>query len=165
MAYNKIIYGGKTLLDLTEDSVTPESLKKGYTAHQANGEKIVGTYMPNSGTDDEIDSILLHGFSYGEVEYTDNGSVITAVNKTTGQILTKTFSGNFCTITLKDLSGVELGKLVKTYLNDSKVITSVNHHNGTTGVKTFASDSIMTEEIKDTMTGDVISSLTKKLVV
>lgn len=41
---NKITYAGETLIDLTTDTVTPETLKSGYTAHSASGEKIVGTY-------------------------------------------------------------------------------------------------------------------------
>lgn len=40
---NKIIYGGQTLIDLTEDTVTPETLKQGVTAHDASGEIITGT--------------------------------------------------------------------------------------------------------------------------
>ena len=43
---NKIIYGGRTLIDLTEDTVTPETLIKGTTAHNAAGEKITGTLDP-----------------------------------------------------------------------------------------------------------------------
>lgn len=44
MAINKIIYGGETLIDLTEDTVTPETLAKGATAHDKTGAAIVGTY-------------------------------------------------------------------------------------------------------------------------
>lgn len=43
MAVNKVIYDGETLVDLTEDTVTPETLAEGVTAHAANGEVIVGT--------------------------------------------------------------------------------------------------------------------------
>lgn len=43
MAVNKVEINGKPVIDLTQDTVTPESLKKGITAHSANGEKIVGT--------------------------------------------------------------------------------------------------------------------------
>lgn len=46
MAINKVIYGEETLVDLTNDTVTPESLEEGYTAHAANGEIIVGTAIP-----------------------------------------------------------------------------------------------------------------------
>ncbi len=42
MGINKVDYFGKTLIDLTEDTVTADALKKGITAHAKNGEKIVG---------------------------------------------------------------------------------------------------------------------------
>lgn len=42
MAVNKVVYGGTTLVDLTSDSVTPETLLEGTTAHNAAGERIVG---------------------------------------------------------------------------------------------------------------------------
>lgn len=40
---NKVVYAGKTLIDLTEDTVTPATLKSGVTAHDASGAKITGT--------------------------------------------------------------------------------------------------------------------------
>lgn len=40
---NKVIYGTSTLIDLTSDTVTPETLYKGSLAHAANGEQITGT--------------------------------------------------------------------------------------------------------------------------
>ncbi len=40
---NKIVYGGKTLIDLTTDTVTKETLLSGYTAHDKSGAKIIGT--------------------------------------------------------------------------------------------------------------------------
>lgn len=43
MAYNKVIYGGNTLIDLTEDTITPDKLIYGYTAHDKSGAAIVGT--------------------------------------------------------------------------------------------------------------------------
>lgn len=43
MAYNKISYGGDTLIDLTEDTVTPDKLLVGYTAHDKAGNSITGT--------------------------------------------------------------------------------------------------------------------------
>lgn len=43
MPVNKVEYCGKVLLDLTEDSVTPENLVEGVTAHGKNGERLVGT--------------------------------------------------------------------------------------------------------------------------
>ena len=43
MAVNKVVFGGKTVIDLMDDSVTPDALTVGETAHGANGEKITGT--------------------------------------------------------------------------------------------------------------------------
>ena len=43
MAYNKVVYGGKPLMDLTGDSVTPDKLLAGETAHDKSGEAIAGT--------------------------------------------------------------------------------------------------------------------------
>lgn len=43
MAVNEVIYNGETLIDLTSDSVTPETLAKGTTAHDASGAIITGT--------------------------------------------------------------------------------------------------------------------------
>ena len=46
MAVNKVDLNGETVLDLTGDTITPEALDKGVTAHNATGEKIVGTRVP-----------------------------------------------------------------------------------------------------------------------
>lgn len=42
MAVNKVNYGDEILIDLTEDTVTTDSLLNGVTAHSSNGERIVG---------------------------------------------------------------------------------------------------------------------------
>lgn len=43
MSVNKVEYAGKVLLDLTEDTVTPDKLISGEIAHDKTGAKIVGT--------------------------------------------------------------------------------------------------------------------------
>ena len=43
MAINRVDYGGRTLIDLSSDTVTPDTLAEGVTAHSASGEQIVGT--------------------------------------------------------------------------------------------------------------------------
>lgn len=43
MANSKVVYFDQTLLDLTSDTVTPASLVKGTTAHNAAGQQITGT--------------------------------------------------------------------------------------------------------------------------
>lgn len=46
MAINKVIYGDSPLIDLTADTVTPETLVLGATAHSASGEQISGNVDP-----------------------------------------------------------------------------------------------------------------------
>ena len=43
MAISRVDFGGRTLMDLTNDTVTSASLLAGYTAHGADGEPILGT--------------------------------------------------------------------------------------------------------------------------
>lgn len=51
MAVNKVDYSGETLIDLTEDTVTPDVLLPGETAHSASGEVITGrAVVPTYGT-------------------------------------------------------------------------------------------------------------------
>lgn len=52
MAVSKVVYGGETLIDLTADTVTPEKVLKGYTAHGADGEQITGSCEYDANTQD-----------------------------------------------------------------------------------------------------------------
>lgn len=52
MATSKVVYGGNVLMDLTADTVTKEKILKGYTAHGADGEPIVGTCEFDANTQD-----------------------------------------------------------------------------------------------------------------
>lgn len=49
MAVNKVVYGNTVLVDLTGDTVTPDKLLNGVTAHNASGEQITGTMEAGSG--------------------------------------------------------------------------------------------------------------------
>ena len=42
MSINKVVYGGKTLIDLTGDTVTADKLLSGITAHGKDGELVTG---------------------------------------------------------------------------------------------------------------------------
>ena len=50
--YNKIIYGGTTLIDLTGDTVTAADILTGVTAHDKSGAPITGTCNYDSDTSD-----------------------------------------------------------------------------------------------------------------
>lgn len=52
MAYNKVVYGAQVLIDLTEDTVAPEHLLTGKTAHDKSGETITGTCDYDAATGD-----------------------------------------------------------------------------------------------------------------
>lgn len=52
MAYNKVIYGGKTLIDLSSDTISADKLLKDLTAHDKTGEVITGTCTFDSDTTD-----------------------------------------------------------------------------------------------------------------
>lgn len=45
MAINKVVYGNNTLIDLTSDTVDPNNLLSGYTAHDRSGATIAGAVV------------------------------------------------------------------------------------------------------------------------
>lgn len=66
MAVNKVEYFGETLIDLTEDTVTEDTLADGVTAHAANGDIITGRMTASGGSpvqvyEDEDGNIVVSG--------------------------------------------------------------------------------------------------------
>ena len=54
---NKVVYGNSTLIDLTGDTVAPEALVSGYTAHDKSGASVTGTLeLPSSSNPLPIES-------------------------------------------------------------------------------------------------------------
>ena len=43
MGVNKVVYGGRTVVDMTDTTATADTVLAGYTAYGADGERIVGT--------------------------------------------------------------------------------------------------------------------------
>ena len=83
MGKSKIIYYGETLMDLTADTVQPDKLLKGYTAHGADGEPMTGTCEYDANTQDAtaLDSEILAG----EIAYV-RGAKITGKMKNNGAV-------------------------------------------------------------------------------
>lgn len=52
---NKVVYGGNTLIDLTDATATADKILSGFTAYGATGEKLVGTA---TGLDLDVDTTL-----------------------------------------------------------------------------------------------------------
>jgi hypothetical protein len=65
MNISKVIYGGKTLIDLTADTVKADKVLSGYTAHSADGKLITGTCTFDANTQDATasDAEILDGKS------------------------------------------------------------------------------------------------------
>lgn len=70
MAYNKVDANGRTLIDLTSDTVTPEMLVEGVTAHDASGALITGTlpFANNAGFHNSIYRGKNLGTSYSSAQ-------------------------------------------------------------------------------------------------
>lgn len=94
MAINKVIYGNKTLIDLTGDTVTPDKLAQGITAHDKSGAIITGTNTYDSNTSDataKVAEILEGKTAYvagskitGTMPY--RGTVVEEITEVNGEI-------------------------------------------------------------------------------
>ena len=80
---NQVIVNGETILDLRSDTVTPETLQKGYTAHDKSGTKITGTLeASSSGAAKEtwvIKSDAAGEFATTQIAFTSNGQKFTSI--------------------------------------------------------------------------------------
>lgn len=72
---NKVVYGGTTLIDLTEDTVDAAHLMSGYTAHDATGAPITGTATAGSPgtvflvrTNDDYGNEIMNIFTLGDID-------------------------------------------------------------------------------------------------
>lgn len=83
MAYNKVVYGNKVLIDLTSDTVEAKHVLKGKSFHNKNGTKGIGTlestHLPL--VTDTVSGVL----TVPDVR----------VNFATGQLVVSTDYGNF----------------------------------------------------------------------
>lgn len=58
MGVNKVDYNGETLIDLTGDTVTPDTLAAGATAHDMAGNPITGTMKQNSSGGEAVTEVF-----------------------------------------------------------------------------------------------------------
>lgn len=90
MAYNKVVYGAQTLIDLTTDTVDAEHLLTGKTAHDKSGEVITGTCNYDAATGDG--TAAAGNILAGKTAYVDGAKVTgTMADKgaVTGTLATK----------------------------------------------------------------------------
>lgn len=132
MAVNKVVYNRRTLIDLTADTVSKETLKKGFTAHQADGTiDSQGRTLVKTFSNDFLTCITVltdpDGNELGRTvrSFSDNSSTIITTDSK-GQKLVKKFSNNMLNMeaVLTDAAGKELARLTKVFSADGKDITS-----------------------------------------
>ena len=96
MANSKIVLSdGRVLMDLTADTIKKDKLLKGYTAHGADGEPIVGECEYDANTQDATaneDEILSGKTAYNKGnkvtgKMKNNGAVTGTINSKTGKYL------------------------------------------------------------------------------
>lgn len=71
MAVNKVVYGGTTLVDLTNDTVTADKMVSGTKAHKADGTRITGSLIVQTlfiGSSDPDSSLGDNGDIYIQIE-------------------------------------------------------------------------------------------------
>ena len=62
---NKVVIGKETKLDLTADTITPDKLAKGITAHDKSGAPITGTSTKDADTSDRTGQAGAHKYPRG----------------------------------------------------------------------------------------------------
>lgn len=95
MGISKVEYYGNTLLDLTQDTVTPETLAEGVTAHNAAGELITGTMAGGGGGGNSEEVAALLGNTMTEL----NNSIVTSLRTRACQGATKLVRVNLPSVT------------------------------------------------------------------
>lgn len=80
---SKVVYGGKTLIDLTADTVTADKVLSGYTTHGKDGAAIAGTCTFDADTSDATAAVA--EILTGKTAYV-NGVKLTGTMKNNGAV-------------------------------------------------------------------------------
>lgn len=113
MAVNKVVFGAVSIMDISDSTVTPETLAEGKTAYQADGEKITGTMQAGLDTSDA--TATASDIIKGQTAYVNGKKVTGTLTKRT-QILS---------INHANADGVEVGKVLG---SDGIVRLSMSYH-------------------------------------
>lgn len=171
MAISKVIYGGQTLINLTNDTVTADKLKKGYTAHGADGEVINGTCEHDANTQDATaaDSEILAGKT-AYVKGTKKTGTMNNNGGVTGKITTKTgkytvpqgYHDGSGTV---QIDSTEQAKLIPSNIRDGVTILGVEGEmSGTEGAKPQSKEVTPTTEQQTILPDDGYNYLSEVVV-
>lgn len=115
MGVSKVKIGDNTLVDLTADTVTPEVLQKGYTAHGADGEPIEG----NAKT-----VLMWQNTENGTYKFEQNGDRWVADNRgINSSVATSTW-----TVTVPEKTTAYIGYRVASETDYDKISITLNGH-------------------------------------
>lgn len=139
---SKVVYGGKTLIDLTADTITADKMLSGYTAHDKSGVIINGTCTFNADTSDATAGVA--EILAGKTAYA-NGNKLTGTMKNNGAV-TGTISKKADSYTIPigyhdgsgkvSISSTEQAKLIATNIRQGVTILGVTGTmSGTEGAK------------------------------
>lgn len=180
MAISKLILDGEVQMDVTQDTVTPNSLLYPHTATAANGEKITGNIETKTASDISIseNTVTIPGGYYDKQQTASvaNGSlsaptaskgpvsnnridVTPSVTATSGYIRGGTVSGTPVTVTASDLvSGSQTITTNQTVdvTNLAEVVVNVPPNNQNKTVNPSLSQQIVTADSGYTGLGNVV---------
>lgn len=131
MGVSKVIFGDETIIDLTADTVTADKVLVGYTAHGADGEKIIGICDFDSNTQDAtatVAEILVGKTAYNKANkitgtMPNNGAVTGTISTKAGQYtIPKGFHDGSGKV---GISSTEQAKIIETNIRQGVSILGV----------------------------------------
>lgn len=130
MSINKVIYNGKTLIDISDSTVTDDNIEEGLIAYSGDGKRVVGTKMNLENRSKR--KLIFIGDSYGD-GYTPDGNTTGWCDRLKSKLVNCHFSAGNIYINHKggasfsnsSNSFLTLLKGVESQVSDKKMVTDV----------------------------------------
>ncbi len=130
MSINKVIYNGKTLIDISDSTVTDDNIEEGLIAYSGDGKRVVGTKMNLENRSKR--KLIFIGDSYGD-GYTPDGNTIGWCDRLKNKLVNCHFSADNIYINHKggasfsnsSNSFLTLLKGVESQVGNKKMVTDV----------------------------------------
>ena len=130
MSINKVIYDGKTLIDISDSTVTSDNLDEGLIAYSSDGKRVVGTKMNLE--DRSKRKLIFIGDSYGD-GYTPDGNTTGWCDRLKNKLVNCHFSADNIYINHKGGASfsnpsnnyLTLLKGIETQVGNKKMVTDI----------------------------------------